>query len=82
MDSRLYRGGNEADREALDRWVKSSKTYLALLVDLLQHEVESITRDDNLSTFTEASNPLVVLAHRAGRREGLREAIKLLSTRA
>ncbi len=81
MDNRLYRSGTTEDKEAIDRWLKGNKQYLDLFVSVLHSAVEDISRDDNLSTFTEANNPLVVLAHRAGRREGLREAIRLLTTR-
>ncbi len=81
MDSRLARTSNQADRESLTAWLNGNRTHLNMVVDVLHEAVADISRDDNLSTFTEPQNALVVLAHRAGRREGLREAIRLLSTR-
>lgn len=82
MDSRLTRGLNKDEADAVSVWFRASKLHLDSLVSVLEGEIDaSLTKGDGLDVFDGVSDPLPRLAHAAGYREGLRHAVRLLAVR-
>lgn len=80
MDSRIARGLDDKEQEQWEKWLKASRPFLDTIGEILEAEASAIDRDDSQQAF-EHPNALVVLAHRAGRRAGIRHALSLLKTR-
>lgn len=81
MDSRLTRGMAPADAEDWAKWFQAARPYLAELARVLD-AASAASRDtgDKAEVFSNP-NALALLAHKAGYREGLAEAIKVLTPR-
>ena len=81
MDSRLGRALPAEQAAEFATWYKASKTHLAELARVLGASAEaSRGTSDEAITFS-GPNALAELAHKAGYREGLKDAIRLLTPR-
>lgn len=81
MDSRLTRGMNPAEAADWASWYRSSRSHLAELSRVLESGIANSRGDSDAATTFSGPNALAELAHKAGYREGLREAIRLLTER-
>lgn len=81
MDSRLGRALPPEQAAEFATWYKASRTQLAELARVLAASAEaSRGASDESATFS-GPNALAELAHKAGYREGLKDAIRLLTPR-
>lgn len=81
MDSRLTRGMNASEAADWASWYKASRLQFEELQRVLAGAAEaSRGAGDEASAFS-GPNALAELAHKAGYRQGLAEAIKLLTVR-
>ena len=82
VDSRLTRGMSKEEASEWAVWYKGNRSNLEPLVRTLEAALlASDAGQDKLDTYLQP-NALAVLAHASGRRDGLREAIKLLLPRS
>jgi len=81
MDARLARGLKPEGQEELKLWMVNNRHRLELFTDILSKSVATANNhSDKAETFA-GPNALAELAHAAGYRQGLREAIALLTNR-
>lgn len=78
MDNRLTRGMDPKEAAEWKAWFKATP-HLEPFQRVLEAALEAAFRaDDRAETFS-SPNALATLAHAAGYRQGIREALKLLT---